>query len=938
MKARDGSSSTAHGRASKLTRASGLIAMLAILVGLMLGASIAAAGEWSSATMLDTWWAVESVSCASSSNCVAVGTPVFEDEPALGSAYNGVSWAMGAEVPGTAQLHGVSCPSTSRCVAVGGEDAVSRNSGKWEGVEVVDPTGHLLSASCGNEAFCAATDEEGNAVIYKTGKWGAVEHVDGSTAIQAVSCAGEFCAAVDAGGGALIYSAGKWNTPEPADAHALTSVSCPSTGFCIAVDNSGNALTYTGGKWGTPASIGGTAHLLSVSCATETLCIASAEGQGTLVDSGGTWTLGTTIEGPTSCVAASTFCTVTERDGYTSSYAGGTWTTPEDFGGEFGNVSCTPSSYCLATDETGHALVYSGGGWTARTPVFDGGYGPRPVACVSASLCVAANGEHLVQFNGSKWTTVAGTTDPSKLVSISCASEALCVAGDTAGNYLVDHDGVWSSTPASSGDGGHPLEAISCSTDTFCMAVNEPGETLTYNGSGWSAREATHVGLLLGNGQNQLSCAPGTHFCAAPAEAGKAVMTYRKGAWGPPVGIGGKEGWNLVSCTSEVSCVIESPDGRFTSTYDGTSWSAPQALPGTENGGPWALSCGSQRLCVLLEENGRALVYTDATPGAPANTSPPTITGTTEEGQTLTEHHGGWTNTPTEYSVQWERCNASGGGCTTVASGGTSFALTSADVGSTVRVVEVASNGAGASTPVESEHTAIVTAVSPGGGPPASSGGSPGSGGGGSSTTASTAQVTLLNGEPPQPVVGQRQTVAPAGGTVTIRLAGSSRFVALSSTTSIPNGSEVDATNGHVAVTVATPAGTKTAEVYGGRFIVRQDRSGSDETHFVLSLALSGCPRVALPRGPAAVAAAHTKRGPKSRYLWVSEQGGSWGTTGRYVSTTVQGTRWLTQDECNQSQVRVATGKVKVLDLVRNKTKNLSTGQHYTAASRKGRA
>jgi hypothetical protein len=185
--------------------------------------------------------------------------------------------------------------------------------------------------------------------------------------------------------------------------------------------------------------------------------------------------------------------------------------------------------------------------------------------------------------------------------------------------------------------------------------------------------------------------------------------------------------------------------------------------------------------------------------------------------------------------------------------------------------------------------------------------------------------------EVPAPVFGRRETVSPVTGTVTIRLKGTTTFVPLSRPTSIPDGSEVDATDGRVIITVATPGGTASAEVYGGRFRIHQDHTGSDETHFVLSLPLTACPRVALPHGSAATVASHRKRGPKARHLWVSEHGGSWGTNGRYVSTSVEGTRWLTLDECNQSEVQVAAGKVKVRDLVRKRSKTLVAGQHYTA-------
>ena len=200
----------------------------------------------------------------------------------------------------------------------------------------------------------------------------------------------------------------------------------------------------------------------------------------------------------------------------------------------------------------------------------------------------------------------------------------------------------------------------------------------------------------------------------------------------------------------------------------------------------------------------------------------------------------------------------------------------------------------------------------------------------GSSPVASLAQI---NGPPavPSPIVAQRQTVSPSGGTVTIRSKGTSTFVPLSGSASIPDGSEVEATDGRVFITVATPkGGTATAEVYGGRFRIHQDSSG--ETRFILTLALTGCPRVALPHGAAARVAKHSS-GAKSRHLWVSETGGRWGTNGRYVSTTVEGTKWLTVDECAKSEVKVSAGKVKVLDLVRRKTKTISAGHSYIAAA-----
>ena len=216
-----------------------------------------------------------------------------------------------------------------------------------------------------------------------------------------------------------------------------------------------------------------------------------------------------------------------------------------------------------------------------------------------------------------------------------------------------------------------------------------------------------------------------------------------------------------------------------------------------------------------------------------------------------------------------------------------------------------------------------------------------GGGGGGTAAGGGTASGGVLafhsaSGGPVAPLLGSRQTVAVVTGTVSVRPKGSSAFVALSGATSLPDESEVDATNGRIVITVATPSGqTVSAEVYGGRFRVHQDRTG--ETHFTLTLPLTGCPRVALPRGSAASTAygAKHRSGPTSRHLWVSETGGRWATNGRFVSTSVQGTRWLTLDECTQSQVTVAAGKVRVLDLVRKKTRTVLAGQRYTASAKR---
>jgi hypothetical protein len=188
------------------------------------------------------------------------------------------------------------------------------------------------------------------------------------------------------------------------------------------------------------------------------------------------------------------------------------------------------------------------------------------------------------------------------------------------------------------------------------------------------------------------------------------------------------------------------------------------------------------------------------------------------------------------------------------------------------------------------------------------------------------------------PILGQRQTVHVTAGEVTVRRRGTSSFVPLSGAGTIPDDSEVDATNGRALITAATsiPDQAKSAEISGGRLLIHQEHTGVGETHLILSRPLTGCPGVRHRRSSSSAAARATSAkhgsGAKSRKLWVSDNGGSWGTDGRYVSTTVEGTHWLTVDECNRSRVTVVAGKVKVRDLVHHRTKILTAGESYIAA------
>jgi hypothetical protein len=97
--------------------------------------------------------------------------------------------------------------------------------------------------------------------------------------------------------------------------------------------------------------------------------------------------------------------------------------------------------------------------------------------------------------------------------------------------------------------------------------------------------------------------------------------------------------------------------------------------------------------------------------GVPVNTGLPVVSGSTVSGQTLSASTGSWTNAPTSYAYQWRRCDSAGAACVNVGAGASSYVLSAADVGATVRVVVTASNASGPSAAATSVQTGVVTAA-----------------------------------------------------------------------------------------------------------------------------------------------------------------------------------------------------------------------------------
>jgi hypothetical protein len=104
-----------------------------------------------------------------------------------------------------------------------------------------------------------------------------------------------------------------------------------------------------------------------------------------------------------------------------------------------------------------------------------------------------------------------------------------------------------------------------------------------------------------------------------------------------------------------------------------------------------------------------------ASQAAPVNTVPPTISGTPTVGQTLTASNGTWTNSPTSYAYQWERCNGGGNNCTSIKNATQqTYTLVAADAGSTIRVRVTATNADGSASATSAQTVPIASGTANG--------------------------------------------------------------------------------------------------------------------------------------------------------------------------------------------------------------------------------
>lgn len=179
---------------------------------------------------------------------------------------------------------------------------------------------------------------------------------------------------------------------------------------------------------------------------------------------------------------------------------------------------------------------------------------------------------------------------------------------------------------------------------------------------------------------------------------------------------------------------------------------------------------------------------------------------------------------------------------------------------------------------------------------------------------------------PPHPVFARTVVLAPAGGTVRVKLAGThTGFVRLTAPIAVPLGTLVDTIAGTVRLTSANSNGlTQSGRFFRGVFRIEQSYTSGGLVNLVLrdNLARSVC-----TSGAARDAAV------KRRVLGLlrGTAKGRFRTTGRFAAATVRGTDWGVRDRCDGTLTVVRRGVVVVRDFRLHKTVIVRAGQTYLA-------
>jgi hypothetical protein len=537
------------------------------------------AGSWAPPERLPGDDDASSVSCATTTFCLAIGR--LHDY-----RWNGRRWIR---IPRDRLAEAVSCVSRTRCLAVG----EASNDGKWW-------LGHRWSKPfrltarrdrepaqvvCPDASACVVGYGDGSVNSWNGHRWSRAHHVlDG---LFDLACAGPRSCLATSGNRSSSWNGRSWARPKlisPSGDVQVLKLSCVASGECVGV-GSGGLMTYRAGRWSGPTSAGTDDTVEAVDCVSAKDCTAVAF-DGTLLTG--------TAEGlaPAGNIDQQTMAT---------------------------SMSCGSAAACVVVDSTGHARAWNGSAWGRRTRV--DGVGLNSVSCPTATRCTAVDlsGRVITESDG-VWSKPV-LVDPKYVAGGQPDQRSCARPGDCAlvsGEFVVNETaGVW----------GHPLNidpgpippqpfplpgpllSVSCSRADFCAATDFSGRVFRYDGLAWSSGDEIDRSAAKWFGLDHVSCS-GPGNCVAEStdnQVGRGNLTrlfrFDGQTWRRIVSIhGDADGATAgISCPTRGRCVTS--DGaiinhagkvrRVSIPKDGN-------FPG-EFGGEAQIACPTRSFCAALD-------------------------------------------------------------------------------------------------------------------------------------------------------------------------------------------------------------------------------------------------------------------------------------------------------------------------------------------------
>ena len=528
-----------------------------------------------SGRILRTWQvqpdSLNSVTCASTTECTAVGAAVGPTgwELTWNPQTTGtVAILSSAQIPFPGALHAVSCPVVWRCSAIAGYGASEKEVTFDPRLGTANSAGARPlggygpdALSCPSAGQCTAVDQLGEEVTYDTDNGNAnaagVTSIDPGQALTGVSCpTASQCTAVDLHGNEVTFdpTSGTVNAAGVQPVHTdatdySVAVACPTASQCTSVGEGGTEATFTPPDGAASATVIDRGRpLVAISCATAQRCVAIDDSRGFRLDRGSKTrasspqSIDSNIRLKSVSCPSATQCTAVDFHDHNertfnplTGHINSAGTPAIDPTGHPTSVSCPTTTKCVAVDLEGQEVTFNP--LTGKTVAAIGQLGFNTgtsdhVSCPSASQCTAVNDESEVTFNPTKSGIVIRSQASfynnygmQGIDSLSCPSLSECVVVGTwdelafrpaSGTVLTGERQTIGPV-----EDLEQLNGVACSSPRYCIAVDQGGGAETFNPTvhgGSTRRVIAQAGTL-----KAISCVR-KGPCVAVDDAGNAFV------------------------------------------------------------------------------------------------------------------------------------------------------------------------------------------------------------------------------------------------------------------------------------------------------------------------------------------------------------------------------------------------------------------------------